>query len=71
MESIEQLAQKAAGLQPVDRIRLVEAILQSLDQIDPGIQEKWANESEARYTAYKNGKINSTDWPDVRKRYLP
>ena len=31
MESVDQLAKKDAGLQPIERIRLVEAILYSLD----------------------------------------
>ena len=71
MESIEELARKAAQLQPVDRIKLVETILQSLDKIDPEIEKNWVKESEARYKAYKDGEIKSTDWEEVRKRYTP
>ncbi len=32
MESVKQLAEKAIGLKPLDRLLLVEAILCSLDQ---------------------------------------
>lgn len=71
MESIEQLAGKAVALQPVDRIRLVEAILLSLDKVDPEIQGRWVQESEARYVAYQEGKLDSKDWEEARKRYNP
>ena len=71
MESLEQLAKKATNLQPVDRIRLVEAILQSLDRIDPEIEGKWVRESEARYTAHRKGKLEATDWQEARKRFTP
>ena len=49
MESIDQLAKKAIGLRLIERIRLVEAILYSLDKPDPDIEKSWIAESEARY----------------------
>ena len=52
MESVDQLARKAFGLQPTERIRLVEAILYSLDKPDVDIEQSWIAESEARYEAY-------------------
>jgi len=38
MESVNQLAKKAFGLQPAERIRLVEAILYSLDKRNPDVE---------------------------------
>ncbi len=69
MESVDQLAKKATGLQPVERIRLVEAILYSLDKPDPDIEQSWIAESEARYEAYKRGEIETIDWEEIKKRY--
>ena len=69
MESLNQLAKKAMGLQPVDRIRLVEAILYSLDKADPDIEQSWIAESEARYEAYKRGELAAIDWNEIKKRY--
>ena len=69
MESINQLAKKAIELQPVERIRLVEAILYSLDKPDPDIEQSWIAESEARYEAYKRGEIEAIDWDELKKRY--
>jgi len=69
MESVEQLAKKAIGLQPVERIRLVEAILYSLDKPDPEIEKSWIAESEARYEAYKRGELEVKDWKEIKKKY--
>ena len=43
MESVSQLAKKAIGLQPIERIRLIEAILYSLDKSDPAFSNIRAN----------------------------
>ncbi|MDJ0815410.1 MAG: addiction module protein [Desulfobacterales bacterium] len=69
MEKLEQLAKKAIGLRPIDRIRLVEAILFSLDKPDSEIEKSWAAESEARYEAYKRGELESYDWEDIKKGF--
>ena len=69
MESAKQLAEKAARLRPAERLRLVEAILFSLDKVDPDIEKSWAAEAETRYEAYKRGELEAVDWEDVKKRY--
>ena len=69
MESVDQLAKKAFGLQPTERIRLVEAILFSLDKPDADIEQSWIAESESRYEAYKRGKIEAVDWDEIKRRY--
>lgn len=71
MESIDQLAKKAIGLNPVDRILLVEAIMSSLDKPDPDIEKRWADESEARYDAYQRGELEAVEWSEIRKGYKP
>jgi len=54
--------------QPIERIRLVEAILYSLDKPDPDIEQSWIAESEARYDAYKRGELEAIDWDEIKKR---
>ena len=67
METLEQLAKKAIGLRPIERIRLVEAILYSLDKTDPDIEKSWIAESETRYEAYKRGELVAYDWDEIKK----
>jgi len=69
METLDQLAKKAIELQPVERIRLVEAILHSLDRPDSDIEKSWVAESEARYEAYKRGELTAFDWDEIKKGY--
>ncbi|HEY4756565.1 MAG TPA: addiction module protein [Ignavibacteriaceae bacterium] len=70
MESVDKLAQKAIGLRPLDRIKLVEAILFSLDKPNPEIEKYWIAEAEARYEAYKRGELEVTDWNEIKKSYI-
>jgi putative addiction module component (TIGR02574 family) len=53
----EQIQIEALKLKPVEKVRLAESLLSSLDRPDVEIEKKWVNESECRYTAYKNGEI--------------
>ncbi len=69
METLDQLAKKAIGLQPIERIRLVEAILYSLDKSDSDIEKSWVAESEARYEAFKRGELETYDWDEIKKGY--
>ena len=71
MESVSQLAKKAIELAPVERIRLVEAILYSLDKPNHDIEQSWLVESEARYEAYKRGELEAIDWEEIKKRHEP
>lgn len=69
MESVEELAKKAIVLDAKERVRLVEAILYSLDKTDPEIEKSWVVESEARYEAYKRGELLALGWDELRKNY--
>jgi putative addiction module component (TIGR02574 family) len=69
MESLEQIARKSINLEPVERLKLVEAILFSLDKIDPEIEKSWIAESEARIEAYKKGEIQAINWDDIKSKY--
>jgi putative addiction module component (TIGR02574 family) len=66
---LEKIAKQAIELHPVDRLKLVEAILFSLDKIDPEIEKSWIAESEARIEAYKKGEIQAINWDDIKGKY--
>jgi putative addiction module component (TIGR02574 family) len=53
----EQIEQEALKLKPIERVRLAESLLGSLDHPDPETEQLWVAESEARYQAYKKGDI--------------
>ena len=53
----EQIQVEALKLKPVEKVRLAESLLSSLDRPDTDVEKKWVNESERRYAAYKNGEV--------------
>ena len=69
MSVVEQLVIKAKELTPTERIKLIEALLFTLDKPNSDIEKSWIAESEARYEAYEKGDIASVDWDDIKKRY--
>jgi putative addiction module component (TIGR02574 family) len=44
-------------LKPEERFTLVEGLLNSLDEPDKKLDEIWAEESERRLKAYRDGKL--------------
>lgn len=69
METLEKLANQVTALKPVDKLKLVDIILYSLDKTNPEIEKAWIAEAEARYEAYKKGHLKATDWEEIKKRY--
>jgi hypothetical protein len=49
----KELQAQTLSLNPIDKIRLVEMLLESLDKSDPEIEATWVAESERRYAAFK------------------
>jgi putative addiction module component (TIGR02574 family) len=64
----KELQVKTLSLNPIDKIRLVEMLLESLDKADPEIEAAWVAESERRYAAYKRGEIQGATLDEVKKR---
>ena len=63
----KQLEEKALNLKPIEKIHLIEKMLESLDKPDPEIEKEWIAESEARYTAYKKGEIKAIPFEKIKK----
>jgi putative addiction module component (TIGR02574 family) len=52
-----QIKEEALKLNPVEKAHLAELLLVSLDRPDSEIEQRWVEESEQRYAAYKRGEI--------------
>ena len=70
---LETLENEVLNLNPIDKIRLVEMVFDSLDKPDNDIEQLWVTESEERYHAFKEGKLKGTALAEVKKRicYYP
>jgi putative addiction module component (TIGR02574 family) len=56
MSNVEIL-EKALKLPPEERFVIVEGLLKSLDVPDPDLDRVWAEESERRLKAYREGRL--------------
>jgi putative addiction module component (TIGR02574 family) len=68
MDSNKRL-KEALNLNPADRLRLIEALSNSLNKPDESIEKIWAEESEKRYKALEEGKIRVISFNEVIERY--
>ncbi len=63
------LLEEALHLRPAERLQLIEWIAQSLDKPDKKIEQIWAEESEKRYKALKEGKVKTIPLNEIIQRY--
>ena len=69
MSNLQALHQQIAQLPALDRIALVEDILQSLDAPDRSVDALWASEAESRLAAYKAGEVKAIPLAQVLAKY--
>ena len=65
---VAEVESEALKLRSVDKIHLTEALLSSLDKPDDLVEQKWVDESERRYKAYKSGDIKGIPLDQVSPR---
>ena len=70
MNQKASIVEQAEKLPPVERIRLVEHLLHTLDKPDPEIDAIWAEESEQRLDAYLRDKTTALNAADVIAKHL-
>ena len=58
-QATKALSEQAVQLPPVERMALVEQILDSLDEPDPSMEALWAHEADDRLAAYRRGEIRA------------
>lgn len=58
---------QALALKPKERFLIVEGLLKSLDQPDRTVDEIWAEESERRLKAYRNGSLEGIPIEEIFK----
>ena len=66
----EDLQHQVLSLKALEKIHLVELIIESLDKPHLSIHNKWIEESEKRYDAYKAHKIKALSYEDVLKKLI-
>ncbi len=66
--STKELLDKAIKLKPEERFTLVEGLIKSLDEPDKKLDEIWAEESEKRLKAYREGRLEGIPMEEIFKK---
>jgi len=66
--ALHDLLNEALALPEDQRAKMAEDLLESLDQVEEGVEEAWADEIRSRVAAARAGELESTDWREVLAR---
>lgn len=67
--STAEILESARKLRPVERLQLIDALMESLDEPDPAIEAAWAAETQDRLAAYDRGELPMGDLAPVLAKY--
>ncbi len=67
--STSELLEKAKSLSAEDQAKLIEALMDQLDQSDQGVDARWAAEAHSRLDAYRQGKLKAIPLEQVLAKY--
>ena len=68
--STDELLAKALRLTRVDRARVAEELLSSLEESDDEVATAWATELERRSQEIAEGRVQTTSWETARTEIL-
>jgi putative addiction module component (TIGR02574 family) len=71
LERNNPIIHQATALPPLERLQLVDYILESLDMPDKEIEKLWADEASRRWKGYKAGEIKTLSAAEVFEKYKP
>lgn len=69
MSTAKDILKEAIQLEPTEKAKLVDQLITSLDKPDKEIDKLWAEESESRLDAYKQGKLKAVSLEEVLSKY--
>lgn len=67
--SSTEIFESARKLRPDERLKLLDALLETLDEPDPIIEAAWAAEAPDRLAAYERGELPLADVGPLLARY--
>jgi hypothetical protein len=68
-KTLEKLAAEIQELPDLDKLQLLDVILEDLDKPDPEIDHVWAEEARKRWAVYKAGKATTVDYDTVMAKH--
>ena len=68
-KTVDKLAAEIHVLPDIEKLRLVDAILEDLDKPDPEIDRVWAEEARKRWAAYKAGRSPTVSYETIMAKH--
>ena len=65
----QEVVDKIKALPDIEKLTVVDSILLELDRPDPELDRIWADESRARWQAYREGRAEHVPYADVMAKY--
>jgi len=65
----QEIIKEAILLEPQDRYMVIESLVNSLDEIDEGIEKLWIEESEKRLVDYEDGNLETLSANEVFSKW--
>jgi hypothetical protein len=65
----QEVVDKIKALPDIEKLTVVDSILLELDRPDPELDRIWADESRARWQAYREGRAEHIPYADVMAKY--
>ncbi len=69
MLATKKIYNEALTMDPIDKIKLVDELLGSLDIPNSEIAEEWTLEAKSRVSAYNAGEIKTVSMDEVFEKY--
>ena len=63
------IKEEALALKPIEKLKLIDELLLSLDKPNKDFDDVWAEEVEKRVDAYDKGQILKIEAKEIFKRY--
>lgn len=67
--TVKELTEQAANLPDMEKLALVNALLEQLDRPDPEIDHIWLEEVRRRIQAHREGRIESRSFESIMEKY--
>ena len=68
-KKVDKLADEIRVLPDIEKLQLIDEILQDLDKPDPEIDRVWAEEARKRWEAYKTGRVPTVSYEKVMAKH--
>jgi hypothetical protein len=65
----QEVVDRIKALSDIEKLTVVDSILLELDRPDPELDRIWADESRARWLAYREGRAEHVPYADVMAKY--